>query len=120
MTNTTNVNYKFLAIPLAVMLATTILSGGFIITAYAHDKKVKVGCKDLALALITWDQMAPLVDDDDIAENEHVLNEHGIKPDLYQDIVDDHLEDLLDDVQDKCNLNDNIDDMLDEVDFNLP
>ena len=48
MTNVPNVNYKFFAIPLVVMLATTILSGGFIITAYAHDKKVKVGCKDLA------------------------------------------------------------------------
>ena len=54
MTNTTNVNYKFLAIPLAVMLATTILSGSFIITAYAQDKKVG-SVAHFALARTTWD-----------------------------------------------------------------
>jgi hypothetical protein len=121
MTNAPNVNYKFFAIPLVVMLTITILSGGFIITGYAHNKKVKVGCKDLALSLITWDQLAPLVDSDDIAENEHILNDKGIHPDVYQDIVYHHLDDLLDDVQDKCNnLSDSIDDTVDDVDFNLP
>ncbi|MDW0236828.1 MAG: hypothetical protein QOA08_10695, partial [Nitrososphaeraceae archaeon] len=36
----------------------------------AMAEKVKVGCKDLAFALITWDQLLPLVPEDDIAENE--------------------------------------------------
>jgi hypothetical protein len=46
--------------------------------------KVKVGCKDLAFALIMWDQLLPLVPNDDIAENEHQLNEDDIDPDTYQ------------------------------------
>jgi len=71
--------------------------------AYADSSKVKVGCKDLALDLITWDQLYPLVDDDDIAENEHILNDEGIQPDTYTAIIDDHLNDLLDDFKDaKC------------------
>jgi len=57
--------------------------------------KVKVGCKDLAFALITWDQLLPLVPEDDIAENEHQLNENGVEPDTYQDIIDRHINDLM-------------------------
>jgi len=45
--------------------------------------RVKVGCKDLALTLITWDQLLPLVHEDDIAENEHQLNENSVEPDTY-------------------------------------
>ena len=44
----------------------------------ASADRVKVGCKDLAFALITWDQLLPLVPEDDIAENEHQLNENGV------------------------------------------
>lgn len=42
--------------------------------------RIKVGCKDLAFALITWDQLLPLVPEDDLAENEHQLNGNGVNP----------------------------------------
>jgi hypothetical protein len=54
-------------------LVTTTLIG-----STASADRVKVGCKDLAFALITWNQLLPLVPDDDIAENEHQLNENGV------------------------------------------
>jgi hypothetical protein len=81
--------------------------------------KVKVGCKDLAFALITWDQLLPLVPEDDIAENEHQLNENGVEPDTYQDIIDRHINDLLNDI-DKCNLNDAVEQMVEDIDPELP
>ena len=113
--------YEFIVIPLIILMTITIVSTGFINHVYASHNSVKVNCKDLALALITWDQSIYLVDEDDIAENEHVLNEEGVEPDLYEDIVDEHLEDLLDKVQDKCNnLDNDIEEMLDEIDFDLP
>jgi len=81
--------------------------------------RVKVGCKDLALTLITWDQLLPLVPEDDIAENEHQLNENGVEPDTYQDIIDRHINDLLNDI-DKCNLNDAVEEMVEDIDPELP
>jgi hypothetical protein len=81
--------------------------------------KVKVGCKDLAFALITWDQLLPLVPEDDIAENEHQLNENGVEPDTYQDIIDRHINDLLNDI-DKCDLNDAVEQMVEDIDPELP
>ena len=121
MANIRNIKYKLFVMSLVTFLTITIISTGIIDSAYASHKKVKVGCKDVALALITWAQSIPLVDDDDIAENEHLLSENGIKPSLYKHIVDDHLEDLLDDVDDKCkHLDDDIDDRLDKIKFRLP
>jgi hypothetical protein len=81
--------------------------------------KVKVGCKDLAFALITWDQLLPLVPNDDIAENEHQLNEDDIEPDTYQDIIDRHINDLLHDIN-RCDLNDALEDRVEEIDPELP
>ena len=81
--------------------------------------KVKVGCKDLAFALITWDQLLPLVPEDDIAENEHQLNENGVEPDTYQDIIDRHINDLLNDIN-KCDLNDALEQMVEDIDPELP
>jgi hypothetical protein len=46
----------------------------------AMADRIKVGCKDLAFALITWDQLLPLVPEDDLAENEHQLNGNGVNP----------------------------------------
>ncbi|HEY7080377.1 MAG TPA: hypothetical protein VH500_11790 [Nitrososphaeraceae archaeon] len=85
----------------------------------ATADRVKVGCKDLAFALITWDQLLPLVSEDDIAENEHQLNEHGVEPDTYQDIIDRHINDLLNDIN-KCNLNDAVEEMVKDIDPELP
>jgi hypothetical protein len=114
-------NYKVLGIPLAILLITTIISIGFITnSAYAHGSKVKVGCKDLALALITWDSLYPLVDGETISEIEDDLDSEGIKPSLLNDIVDEHMEDLLDDFEDaNCkHLDDDIEEWIDRhVDF---
>lgn len=106
-------------LPMAILLIISLVSTGFIDWAYGSHNKVKVGCKDLALTLITWDQMLPLVPEDDIAENEHQLNENGVEPDTYQDIIDRHINDLLDDI-DKCDLDDDIEEMVEDIDPELP
>jgi hypothetical protein len=85
----------------------------------ASADRVKVGCKDLAFVLITWDQLLPLVPEDDIAENEHQLNENGVEPDTYQDIIDRHINDLLNDIN-KCDLNDALEQMVEDIDPELP
>lgn len=111
------------AVAVAAFAAVLAIGNAFPIlgSAYADSSsKLKVGCKDLALALITWDQLYPLVDDDNIAENEHILNDEGINPDTYTAIIDHHLNDLLDDFEDaKCNhLGNDIKDYIDDrVDF---
>lgn len=122
-----NINMsKFFVLPITLLLIISLVSTGFIDWAYGSHNRVKVGCKDLALTLITWDQMLPLVPEDDIAENEHQLNENGVEPDLYRDIINRHLEDLLDDIDDaldddKCdNLDNDIEEMIDDIDFDLP
>ena len=95
-----------MGISLAVLLTVTIISAGFttINYAYAHSSKVKnVGCKDLALTLITWDQLYFIGDGEEIAASEDDLAGDDIKPSLYKKIIDEHLEELLDDFEDaKC------------------
>ena len=100
---------------IGILVIVTITSVG----SAAMADRVKVGCKDLAFALITWDQLLPLVPEDDIAENEHQLNENGVEPDTYQDIIDRHINDLLHDI-DKCSLNDALEEMVEEIDPELP
>ena len=111
---------KFFAITLAVLLAFAIVSSGFFGSAFGSHNKVKVGCKDLALTLITWDQLLALAPADDIAENEHQLNENGVEPDLYEDIINRHLDDLMDDVEECNNLDDDIEEMIEDIDLDLP
>ena len=95
------------------LVATTSIGG-----STASADRVKVGCKDLAFALITWDQLLPLVPEDDIAENEHQLNENGVEPDTYQDIIDRHINDLLNDIN-KCDLNDALEQTVEDIDPEL-
>jgi hypothetical protein len=116
-----NMKYEFIGISLTTLLAVTIISTVSLGQVNASHRQVTVGCKDLALTMITWDQLLPLVAADDIAENEHALNENGVQPDLYQDIIDNHFNDLLSDLKNKChNLGNNIEDMVDEIDPELP
>jgi hypothetical protein len=109
----------------AQKILSVILIGTFVLLTIASigsaatADRVKVGCKDLAFALITWDQLLPLVPEDDIAENEHQLNENGVEPDTYQDIIDRHINDLLNDIN-KCNLNDAVEEMVEDIDPELP
>jgi hypothetical protein len=109
----------------AQKILSVMLIGTFVLVTIASigsaaiADRVKVGCKDLAFALITWDQLLPLVPEDDIAENEHQLNENGVEPDTYQDIIDRHINDLLNDIN-KCNLNDDVEEMVEDIDPELP
>lgn len=113
-----NFKYEFIGISMTTLLAVTVMSTVSLGQVNASHRQVTVGCKDLALTL---DQLLPLVPADDIAENEHVLNENGVHPDLYQDIIDNHFNDLLSDLKNKChNLGHNIEDMVDEIDPELP
>jgi hypothetical protein len=115
-----NYGSKLFPLALTVLLAFAIVSSGFIGSAFGSHNKVKVGCKDLALTLITWDQLLALAPADDIAENEHELNEKGVEPDIYKDIINRHLDDLLNDVDECKNLDDDIEEMLDDIDLDLP
>jgi hypothetical protein len=110
--NTQNISAVFL-IGMFFLVATTSIG------STASADRVKVGCKDLAFALITWDQLLPLVPEDDIAENEHQLNENGVEPDTYQDIIDRHINDLLNNIN-KCDLNDALEQMVEDIDPELP
>lgn len=118
--------HNLFAFSLTVFLAFAIGSSAFSGSAFGSHNQVKVGCKDLALTLITWDQLLALAPADDIAENEHELNEKGVEPDLYKDIINRHLDDLLDDIDDaldddKCdNLDNDIEEMIDDIDLDLP
>ena len=110
--NAQNIFSVFLIGILVIVTTTSIGSA-------AIADRVKVGCKDLAFTLIIWDQLLPLVPDDDIAENEHQLNENGVEPDTYQDIIDRHINHLLNDIN-KCNLNDAVEEMVEDIDPELP
>ncbi|MGD1837943.1 MAG: hypothetical protein ACPKPY_07780 [Nitrososphaeraceae archaeon] len=56
-----------------------------------------------------------------IAENEHELNENGVEPDLYNDIIDQNLDRLLDKVKTDCkNLDTDMETMINEIEFILP
>ncbi|MFB5601160.1 MAG: hypothetical protein ACE5SW_13145 [Nitrososphaeraceae archaeon] len=91
---------------------------------YAGTNNVQVRCDDLALALITWDQLLSIVPDGDpngdIAENEHELNENGVEPDLYSDIIDQNLDRLLNKVKTHCNLDTGMETMINAIQFELP
>ncbi len=114
-----NNRHKLFALALSVLLAFAIVSNGFIGSAFESHNKVKVGCKDLALTLKTWDQLLALAPADDIAENEDEINENGVEPDTYQDIIDRHINDLLNDIN-KCDLNDAVEQMVEDIDPELP
>ena len=96
--------YKLIGIPLAILLILTITTAGFTNSAFAHSKKVKVSCIDLAIDPISWDEMYEYIDGDDLADLEAAFGDDN-EVDLasFDDIIDDHIEDLLDDFEDaKC------------------
>jgi hypothetical protein len=116
-------SYKILTLSLVIVMATTILiSSSFVSSAYAGRNNIKVGCKDVAITLITWDQLVKSVDAQDIVDIEHFLADEGVSQVLLKVLVDRHLDDLLDEVKDECNnLDDDIERVLDKfVDFPVP
>ena len=122
MSNTINIDHKFLGLPLAILLIITIIfSSSFINSSYASHNNVKVGCKSLAIALITWDQLLGVADEQDIVDIEHFLADEDVSQVLLKVLIDKHLDDLLDEAQDECNnLDHDIERVLDDIDFKLP
>jgi hypothetical protein len=121
MSNIFNRNYKLLGLPLVILLIITIFGNSFINSAYASHNTVKVNCKDLAIALITWDQLLRVADDEDIVDIEHLLADEDVSQVLLKVLIDRHLDDLLDESQDECNnLDDDIERVLGDIDFALP
>jgi hypothetical protein len=93
--------YKLIGIPLAILLILTITTAGFTNSAYAHGSKAKVGCKDLAIGLISWNSLYKGVTDEELAAIEDDYgDDNDVKPASFDDIIDDHMEDLLDDFED--------------------
>ena len=115
------INYKII-VALVVLLTTSVISTGFVNSADASHNSVKVDCKDLAMALITWDELLDAADDQDIVDIEHFLADEDVSQVLLKVLVDRHLDDLLDEVEDECNnLDNDIEDFLDDhVKFNVP
>lgn len=108
------------AIGIGVLLTITVFGNGFN-SAYAKHDTVRVDCKDLAIALITWDQLLATTDDDERTDIEDNLGEDGVANGLFQDWIDKYLNDLVDDVNDDCNhLKDDIEDYLDDMELEVP
>ena len=110
------------------LLLLTIMTGGLLVlnpsnSVYADDE-AEVNCKDLAVALISWDGLYAYIDGDDITDLEDDFGDdpnNDVDPSSFDDIIDDHMEDMLDDYEDEnCEKHisdDNEDWVEDEVDF---
>jgi hypothetical protein len=98
-----------------LLAITVVSSSGFVGSVYAHENP-KVDCKDLALALFTWDRAFAMLDSDDVAEIEHILEDEDIEPNTIKAIVNNHLENLLDEAEDQCD-DEDVEKILDEIDF---
>jgi transcription termination factor NusB len=108
------------AIGIVILLTITAFGNGFNYANANHDT-VRVDCKDLAIALITWDQLLATTDDDVRTDIEDNLGEDGIANGLFQDWIDKYLDDLVDDVDDDCNhLKNDIEDYLDDMELEVP
>jgi hypothetical protein len=109
-----------LTMGIGIFLTITAFGNGFN-SAYAKHDTVRVDCKDLAIALITWDQLLAFTDDDTRTDIEDNLGEDGVANGLFQDWIDKYLDDLVDDVDDDCNhLKNDIEDYLDGMELEVP
>jgi len=105
---------------IGILLIINAFGNGFN-SAYAKHDTVRVDCKDLAIALITWDQILATTDDGERTDIEDNLGEDGIANGLFQDWIDKYLDDLADDVDDDCNhLKNEIEDYLDDMELEVP
>lgn len=108
------------AIGIGILLTITAFGNGFN-SVYAKPDTVRVDCKDIAIALITWDQLLATTDADERTDIENNLGEDGVANGLFHDWVDKYLDDLVDDVDDDCNhLKNDIEDYLDEMELEVP
>ena len=108
------------AMGIGILLTITAFGNGFN-SAYAKHDTVRVDCKDLAIALITWDQLLATTDDDERTDIEDNLGEDGIANGLFQDWIDKYLDDLVEEVHDHCsNVDNDIEDYLDDMELEVP
>lgn len=85
-----------MGLPLEILLIITIFSSSFWFLICLNN--VKVGCKDLAIALIIWDQLLGVTDEQDIVDIEHFLADEDVSQVLLKVLIDRHLYYLLDDI----------------------
>lgn len=113
---------KVIAITIGIEILLTIITfGNGFNSVYAKHDTVRVDCKDLAIALITWDQLLATTDDDTRTDIEDSLGEDGIANGLFKDWIAKYLDDLVDDVDDDCNhLKNEIEDYLDDMELEVP
>jgi hypothetical protein len=111
------------AIGVGILLTITVFSNGFN-SVYAKHDTVRVDCKDLAIALISWDGLYGYINDDDLADLEDDFADdpdNDVDPASFDDIIDWHMEDLLDDFEDsKCekHINEDLEEWIEDIDFN--
>lgn len=108
------------AIGVGILLTITVFGNGFN-SVYAKHDTVRVDCKDLAIDIITWDQLLATTDSDERTDIEDNLGEDGIANGLFEDWIDKYLDDLVEELHDHCNnLDDDIEDYLDDMELEVP
>lgn len=108
------------AIGVGILLVIAAFSNGFN-SVYAKHDTVRVDCKDLAIDIITWDQLLATTDDGERTDIEDNLGEDGIANGLFQDWIDKYLDDLVEELHDHCNnLDNDIEDYLDDMELEVP
>jgi hypothetical protein len=112
-------NLKIITAALGILFTITTISNGFN-TAYAKHNSIRVDCKDLAITLITWDQLLAMTDANERLDIEDNLGEDGVTNGVFDDWIDKHLDDLVDEVKDECNnLNSDTEDYLDDMELEI-
>lgn len=113
-------NFKIIAVGVVILLTITVVGNGFN-SANAKHNTVRVDCKDLAITLITWDQLLATTDANERLDIEDNLGEDGVVNGLFSDWIDKYLDDLVDEVKDECNnLNSDTEDYLDDMELDVP
>lgn len=108
------------AIGIGILLTITVFGNGFN-SVYAKHNTVRVDCKDLAIDIITWDQLLLTTDSDERTDIEDNLGEDGIANGLFEDWIDKYLDDLVEELHDHCNnLDNDIEDYLDDIELEVP
>jgi hypothetical protein len=117
-------NSKIIALAIAAGIlstfAATISTGPYTVYAKKHDT-VRVDCKDLAITLISWDQLLAMTDTNERQDIEDNLGEDGVANGLFQDWINKYLNNLVDDAVDHCNhLKSDIEDYMDDMELKVP
>jgi len=117
-------NSKIIALAIAAGILSTfaaiISTGPYTVYAKKHDT-VRVDCKDLAITLISWDQLLAMTDTNERQDIEDNLGEDGVANGLFQDWINNYLNNLVDAAVDHCNhLKSDIEDYIDDMELKVP